>query len=96
MDTIIQPAGAKGRAHLVTDETLRQPTSTRLMTLPSTAQPPPAHRPYVMEAAHRPNRSDSWLTVIEQPGTPIWGVLQDLGFEDHGDELLVKSILALD
>jgi hypothetical protein len=34
------------------------------------------------------------LTVLDQAGMEMWGLLRDLGLVDYGDEVAVRNILA--
>ena len=55
---------------------------------------PPAHRPYVKWPLVGQIAATVGLTVLDQAGMEMWGLLRDLGLVDYGDEVAVRNILA--
>lgn len=57
---------------------------------------PPVDRPYAAWPLVGQIAATVGLTVLEQAGMAMWGLLADLGLVESGDELVVKDIIAAD
>lgn len=55
---------------------------------------PPADRPYAAWPAVGQMAATAGLNALARTGMETWGILVDLGLVDHGDELVVKEMLA--
>jgi hypothetical protein len=55
---------------------------------------PPDARPYAAWSPAGQIAATVGLTILADAGRAMWGLLADLGLVRHGDELVVKDILA--